>query len=247
MSYLNRSGVSLNSINYADTLSNSNQILERTNTGRNDIAWNNPPSSIPSGLNATPSQVLSGYKFVGSAGTLQTGTMPTQGGSTITPGTSNKTAVSAGKYVSGNVVVVGDTDLISSNIRNGKNIFGVNGSVREYKLYQNNLKPSSSTKQFIDTSGRSRNLRYLDVNIGFYPLCFAAYRGDGSGNHFQCAILSVSNVTIWILDSYSRSDCGFSISDNPIIGWNTTHLYIPIYGNADDPGYTYMVRCSGYI
>ena len=164
MSYLNRSGVSLNSINYVDALANSNQILERTGTGRNNIVWNDPPSSIPSGLNATPSQVLSGYKFVGSAGTLQTGTIPTQGGSTITPGTSNKTAVSAGRYVSGNIIVAGDGDLIASNIRYGKNIFNVNGNIREYKQWTGQATTNSSRKSYKVNGGGTVSMYYLTIN-----------------------------------------------------------------------------------
>ena len=167
MSYLNRSGTTLNAIDYVSTLANSNKILERTGTGRNNIAWNNPPSSIPSGLNATPSQVLSGYKFVGSAGSLQTGTMPTQGGSTITPGTSNKTVVSAGRYVSGNVVVAGDADLIASNIRYGKNIFNVNGNIREYKFVYTKA-TTSSRRSFTDRYTSTTFYAYiLTINPGF--------------------------------------------------------------------------------
>jgi hypothetical protein len=59
--------------------------------------------------------------------------IPVQGGSTITPGTITKTAVAAGRYVSGNVNVAGDPNLIASNIRDGVTIFGVRGNVVEYK------------------------------------------------------------------------------------------------------------------
>lgn len=59
--------------------------------------------------------------------------IPAQGGSTITPGTITKTAVAAGRYVSGNVNVAGDPNLIASNIRDGVTIFGVRGNVIEYK------------------------------------------------------------------------------------------------------------------
>ena len=167
MSYLNRNNTSLNGINYVDTLANSNKILERTGNGRNNIQWSNPPSSIPSGLNATPSQVLSGYKFVGSAGSLQTGTMPTQGGSTITPGTANKTAVSAGRYVSGNVIVAGDADLTAANIRYGKNIFGVNGNIREYKFVYTKA-TTSSRRSFTDRYTSTTFYAYiLTINPGF--------------------------------------------------------------------------------
>lgn len=54
--------------------------------------------------------------------------IPVQGGSTITPETITKTAVAAGRYVSGNVNVAGDPNLIASNIRDGVTIFGVTGT-----------------------------------------------------------------------------------------------------------------------
>lgn len=58
--------------------------------------------------------------------------IPTLGGQTVTPGTSQQTVSSSGKYMTGNVVVAGDADLIASNIRSGKNIFGINGSMVDY-------------------------------------------------------------------------------------------------------------------
>lgn len=57
-----------------------------------------------------------------------TGTMAEQGGSTVTPGTANKTAVSANRYVTGNVIVSGDKNLVAANIVKGKTIFGVAGT-----------------------------------------------------------------------------------------------------------------------
>ena len=56
------------------------------------------------------------------------GTMTEQGGSTITPGTQQKTAVSGGRYVTEDIIVAGDPDLVAANIVSGKNIFGVAGS-----------------------------------------------------------------------------------------------------------------------
>ena len=53
----------------------------------------------------------------------------TQGGSTVTPGTSNKTAVAANRYVTGNVYVAGSSNLVASNIKSGVTIFGVTGTL----------------------------------------------------------------------------------------------------------------------
>ena len=68
--------------------------------------------------------------------------LPTQGSTTITPGTSQKTAVSSGRYTTGNVYVAGDSDLVASNIKSGVNIFGVTGtfegeSVETYTITNN--------------------------------------------------------------------------------------------------------------
>lgn len=62
-----------------------------------------------------------------------TQSIPTQGGSTTTPGTANKTIVAANRYVNGNIIVAGDPNLIAANIVKGKTIFGVPGAAEEYK------------------------------------------------------------------------------------------------------------------
>ncbi len=54
--------------------------------------------------------------------------IPTQSGSTTTPGTADKTIVAANRYVNGDIKVKGDANLIASNIIVGKSIFGVAGS-----------------------------------------------------------------------------------------------------------------------
>jgi hypothetical protein len=55
-----------------------------------------------------------------------TQSIPTKSAATYTPGTSNQT-IAAGNYLSGNQIIEGDADLITSNIKAGTNIFGVPG------------------------------------------------------------------------------------------------------------------------
>lgn len=61
--------------------------------------------------------------------TISEAVIPTayQGTRTITPTTSNH-IISDGTYLSGTITIVGDEDLVSSNILNTANIFGVQGS-----------------------------------------------------------------------------------------------------------------------
>lgn len=61
-------------------------------------------------------------------GTKITGTIASKGVATITPGTSNQT-IAAGQYLSGIQTILGDTDLIAANIKNGIDIFGVVGTM----------------------------------------------------------------------------------------------------------------------
>ena len=77
---------------------------------------------------ATPADVRTGKKFSTAGLSNADGTMPEQGGSTVIPGVSNKTAVEANRYVNGNVIVSGDPNLVAENIKKGSTIFGVKGS-----------------------------------------------------------------------------------------------------------------------
>ena len=76
---------------------------------------------------ATAGDILSGKTAYGAAGKL-TGTIPSQNATTITPGTSAKTAISAGTYAAGAATVAGDANLVAGNIKEGVSIFGVTGS-----------------------------------------------------------------------------------------------------------------------
>lgn len=78
--------------------------------------------------NATASDLLSGKTASTDVGEI-TGTIPSKGVQTYTPGTTNQT-ITSGQYLSGTQTILGDADLVGSNILNGKNIFGVDGTVK---------------------------------------------------------------------------------------------------------------------
>lgn len=84
-------------------------------------------NNLTTNTTATASDILLN-KTAWSNGEKITGTIPSAAAATITPGTSNKTAISAGTYAAGNITVAGDADLIADNIRSGKEIFGVTGN-----------------------------------------------------------------------------------------------------------------------
>lgn len=88
--------------------------------------------------NATAAYISSG-KTAWINGSKITGSLVTQGGSTTTPRTVNKTIVTASKHVTGNIVVAGNSNLVAGNIKKGVNIFGVTGTWEGYTVSQNDL------------------------------------------------------------------------------------------------------------
>ena len=76
--------------------------------------------------NATTADVLDGKTFSSDTGTGLTGVMPNREGMNYTPTTTDQTIVAG--YYNGSGKAEGDSDLVSSNIISGVNIFGVAGS-----------------------------------------------------------------------------------------------------------------------
>lgn len=96
-------------------------------------------NAMPTATQATPSiAVDANGKITASAtqtaGYVVAGTksatkqLTTQAAKTITPTTSNQTAVASGRYTTGAITVKGDANLVAANIAQGKTIFGVTGT-----------------------------------------------------------------------------------------------------------------------
>lgn len=99
----------------------------------------NASKSVSTATQATPSVTVNsrglitatatqsaGYVSAGSkSGTKQ---LTTQAAKTITPSTSNQTAVASGRYTTGAITVKGDSNLKAENIAEGVSIFGVTGT-----------------------------------------------------------------------------------------------------------------------
>lgn len=77
--------------------------------------------------NATPDKVLAGYTFSTDDHIGLEGTIPSILGYTHVPSTED-TVIAKGQYIESDIVVSGDNDLISGNIRFGSTIFTIEGT-----------------------------------------------------------------------------------------------------------------------
>lgn len=182
--------------------------------------------------NITAQRILSGYTgYATDPKTKITGSIPSYSGRTITPGKTNQT-IAAGNYISGNVTIAGDADLIAANIKNGKNIFGVAGTCKEYKVYTGYPRSGSTRKQFTGDDGGS--LYYIQLNLGFTPMCFTAARGSDPATSTYMSNYGAAIVF--------RAGVGYCYSVNSF-SRTSTNLEIPVYvANSE-----YVVMVVGYV
>ena len=99
--------------------------------GLSDVTVNAMPTGAMSEISVSSSGVITSQ--IGTSGYLASGTkktksLTTQSAKTVTPTTSNQTAVASGRYTTGAVTVKGDSNLIAGNIKKGTSIFGVTGT-----------------------------------------------------------------------------------------------------------------------
>lgn len=121
------------------------------------------------------------------------------GAQTITPSTSNK-VLSKGNY-KGDITILGDSDLISSNIRSGKNIFGINGSLVEgvpngKRWASGNTTSPSGKISFTTLGGGSVSMGYVSVGgLNFTPsTIFICFQGHNPFQNYEFTIYRKSST-----------------------------------------------------
>jgi hypothetical protein len=120
--------------------------------------------------NAVAADVLSGKTFSNASGNNLTGTMANRGaGGTVTPGTTNQSKVAG--YYSSAITILGEPNLIASNIRSGVSLFGVTGSLIDRKYATGTLTSGNSSTSFYSPEGTTVSLysALCSVNFGFVP------------------------------------------------------------------------------
>lgn len=151
-----------------------------------------PDLTTPAGVG----QILSGYQAINEDGEIITGSIPSQGAQTITPGTSART-IASGRYLSGTQTIAGDSDLVAGNIKSGVNIFGVTGNYSGVEPIYGTIDPDD-----IITDADSRDVTVvLPQNISQLYGLSVAVKGGASGEDYYvycypCADISVSSTTV---------------------------------------------------
>lgn len=198
----------------------------------------NPTISVGANGLITASHAQGSGKVTGGT-TTATRQLTTQGGTTITPGTTQKTAVASGRYTTGPVYVAGSSNLVASNIKSGVNIFGVNGTYSGDSLHYEWL------------TVYSRNIASSDFLTFNVTLSNAPKQLLG--------ILVAPSIEYWNTQYLPTTDRYYLVSGS-WIGTDTSSIraYLrnlvcvkrDMYGNLNfdvDPGYAKVIDISGKV
>ena len=179
--------------------------------------------------NATAAQVLAGATFSNAGANGLTGTMANRGvGGTVTPGTTNQTK--AAGYYSSAITILGDADLLASNIRAGVNIFGINGSLQPQFYASGSGSGLPYRKIFTLAGGGEESRPYLTITgLTFAPKLIKVKLGNNLVTIYSSSDISSAYQNVRII---AYEDVGISISGR---SYQSTQLTGP---NYELPGFT---------
>ena len=115
----------------------------------------NASKSVSTATQATPSITVDSNGLITASATQNSGyvsagtksatvQLTTKAATTITPGTSSKTAVAKNVYTTGAITVAGDSNLKAANIKSGVSIFGVSGTAGRGEIKRGTISNFSS-------------------------------------------------------------------------------------------------------
>ena len=148
-----------------------------------------------SGLITASSTQSAGYVTAGTKNATRQ--LTTQAGKTITPGRTQQTAVSNGRYTTGTIYVAGDTDLTAANIKKDVSIFGVTGTYEgegtKYKYYAEEKSAGDNIRDI------SRQIEF-DITFTYEPKILLAYAFHIRGTSSSVGWVRGGMINTWIDD-----------------------------------------------
>lgn len=136
-------------------------------------------STTPSVEQATPTISVSTSGLITASATQEAGMvtagtktatrqLSTVSGKTVTPGTSEQTAVAASRYTTGAVKVAGDANLVAGNIKSGVSIFGVDGIYKsDGTVEAGALSELHAWEKYVSGSDRITETAVTDVILSY--------------------------------------------------------------------------------
>ena len=139
--------------------------------------------------------------------------LTTQSGTTITPGTSQKTAVPSGRYTTGNVYIAGDANLKASNIKSGVSMFGVMGTYGGTII-------QTKTGTYNSTNSKYSNFE-ISIDSGAKGLVGVTVTSHGIFTQIDIANLSsISGSFVTFMQGYASSEPVSILDMDGFISWN---------------------------
>lgn len=120
-----------------------------------------------------------------------------QAAKTITPGTTNQTAVSSGLYTTGDIIVAGDANLKAENIKSGASIFGITGTYEgsggeAVETYENDIIEGTLTNYTNNTATKVRDTVFFNCKT-LKTVSFPACSSIGASAFAGCSSLTTAN------------------------------------------------------
>ncbi len=146
---------------------------------------------------AGAAQILAPYT-IGTEGGLVTGTIPSRGTATITPGTTNQT-IAAGQYLAGSQTIAGSGNLKPENIVDGINIFGIVGNYSTSDIIKAEENEASTIISLPTAKTHNNNtptvVKRFTVNAsGSYRIIFRFNASNLWMNAIACGQIFINNV-----------------------------------------------------
>lgn len=165
------------------------------------------------------------------------GSISTKTAQTYTPGTTDQ-VIQAGQYLGGNQTISGDANLISSNIKNGVNIFNVTGSFLGYPTKSTAIEENGTYEADNTTIG---GINQLDVSVHpglLVPVYndIAIYRYINTGGKWMVKGDNPSNFDIYQVEGNTTYLVGF--------GSTVGTRFRAIFSTEDPMTYTVDTTCT---